>query len=355
MRPSDAAGSLASQLGPEPCSRVGASCAEMGRSSHNNGTVGRFDRNVASGMPHLSAAKSGREVLPNSLSSGVILALTASRTFAIGGRRRQQKHEATGERATLPAIQAGRLPLIPPSAGTRLCRRRTECHRNSRLGRRGALSAGTSAAMSCCGAPMPARCLQSLPTSTPSPPAAPTRLCSTPTTSSRVSTPSSGPICATKGVASTITFNIACGPIHVRTRKPSFGSRTPAAGLPGPTASRRAPTAPCGSSTSATNAKAVSTTSPATTISPASSTAITGLRSSRRRSTRRRAFRSSCGFLLVAIDNLGRINRSYGYETADQTISAVGKRIRTLMRGKDTLGRYWRQQIRHRAQGLHAG
>jgi diguanylate cyclase (GGDEF)-like protein len=51
-------------------------------------------------------------------------------------------------------------------------------------------------------------------------------------------------------------------------------------------------------------------------------------------------FRSSCGFLLVAIDNLGRINRSYGYETADQMISAVGKRIRTLMRGKDTLGRY---------------
>jgi diguanylate cyclase (GGDEF)-like protein len=51
-------------------------------------------------------------------------------------------------------------------------------------------------------------------------------------------------------------------------------------------------------------------------------------------------FRSSCGFLLVAIDNLGRINRSYGFETADQTISAVGKRIRSLMRGKDTLGRY---------------
>jgi diguanylate cyclase (GGDEF)-like protein len=51
-------------------------------------------------------------------------------------------------------------------------------------------------------------------------------------------------------------------------------------------------------------------------------------------------FRSSCGFLLVAIDNLGRVNESYGFEVADQVIGAVGKRIRSLMRGKDTLGRY---------------
>lgn len=51
-------------------------------------------------------------------------------------------------------------------------------------------------------------------------------------------------------------------------------------------------------------------------------------------------FRSSCGFLLVAIDNLARINDSYGYDIADEVIGAVGKRIRRLMRGKDTLGRY---------------
>jgi diguanylate cyclase (GGDEF)-like protein len=51
-------------------------------------------------------------------------------------------------------------------------------------------------------------------------------------------------------------------------------------------------------------------------------------------------FRSSCGFLLVAIDNLGGINRSYGYDTADQVIRVVSKRIRGLMRGRDTLGRY---------------
>ncbi len=51
-------------------------------------------------------------------------------------------------------------------------------------------------------------------------------------------------------------------------------------------------------------------------------------------------FRSSCGFLLVAIDNLARINESYGFDVADQVIGAVAKRLRSLMRGKDTLGRF---------------
>ncbi|HTV36418.1 MAG TPA: bifunctional diguanylate cyclase/phosphodiesterase [Xanthobacteraceae bacterium] len=51
-------------------------------------------------------------------------------------------------------------------------------------------------------------------------------------------------------------------------------------------------------------------------------------------------FRSSCGFLLVAIDNLARINESYGFDTADRVIVEVGKRLRSRMRGKDTLGRY---------------
>jgi diguanylate cyclase (GGDEF)-like protein len=51
-------------------------------------------------------------------------------------------------------------------------------------------------------------------------------------------------------------------------------------------------------------------------------------------------FRSSCGFLLVAIDNLARINESFGFETADQVIDAIAKRLRSHMRGKDTLGRY---------------
>jgi diguanylate cyclase (GGDEF)-like protein len=51
-------------------------------------------------------------------------------------------------------------------------------------------------------------------------------------------------------------------------------------------------------------------------------------------------FRSSCGFMLIAIDNLGRINESFGFDIADQVIAAVAKRLRTRMRGKDTLGRY---------------
>jgi len=51
-------------------------------------------------------------------------------------------------------------------------------------------------------------------------------------------------------------------------------------------------------------------------------------------------FRSSCGFLLVAIDDLSRINESYGYDIADEVIAAVAKRVRARMRGKDTLGRY---------------
>jgi diguanylate cyclase (GGDEF)-like protein len=50
--------------------------------------------------------------------------------------------------------------------------------------------------------------------------------------------------------------------------------------------------------------------------------------------------RSSCGFLLVAIDNLSRINESYGFDIADQVIAAVAKRVHSRMRGKDTLGRY---------------
>jgi diguanylate cyclase (GGDEF)-like protein len=51
-------------------------------------------------------------------------------------------------------------------------------------------------------------------------------------------------------------------------------------------------------------------------------------------------FRSSCGFLLVAIDNLARINEAYGFEVADEVIATVAKRIRPKMRGGDSLGRF---------------
>lgn len=49
---------------------------------------------------------------------------------------------------------------------------------------------------------------------------------------------------------------------------------------------------------------------------------------------------SSCGFLLVAIDNLGRINRAYGYDVADEVIGVVAKRLRGRMRGLDVIGRF---------------
>jgi diguanylate cyclase (GGDEF)-like protein len=51
-------------------------------------------------------------------------------------------------------------------------------------------------------------------------------------------------------------------------------------------------------------------------------------------------FRASCGFLLVAIDDLARINDGYGFDVADQVIATVAKRLRARMRNGDWLGRY---------------
>jgi diguanylate cyclase (GGDEF)-like protein len=48
----------------------------------------------------------------------------------------------------------------------------------------------------------------------------------------------------------------------------------------------------------------------------------------------------SCGFLLAAIDNLGRINEAYGYDVADEVIGVIAKRLRSRMRGVDILGRF---------------
>ena len=44
--------------------------------------------------------------------------------------------------------------------------------------------------------------------------------------------------------------------------------------------------------------------------------------------------------MLVAIDNLARINESYGFDVADEAIGAVAKRLRAKMRGGDQLGRF---------------
>ena len=52
------------------------------------------------------------------------------------------------------------------------------------------------------------------------------------------------------------------------------------------------------------------------------------------------AQRSSCGFMLVAIDKLARINEAYGFDVADEAINAVAKRLHAKMRGGDQLGRF---------------
>jgi diguanylate cyclase (GGDEF)-like protein len=44
--------------------------------------------------------------------------------------------------------------------------------------------------------------------------------------------------------------------------------------------------------------------------------------------------------MLVAVDNLDRINEAYGFDIADEVIAQVGKRIRRYLRGQDQLGRY---------------
>jgi diguanylate cyclase (GGDEF)-like protein len=52
------------------------------------------------------------------------------------------------------------------------------------------------------------------------------------------------------------------------------------------------------------------------------------------------AQRTTCGFMLVAIDKLARLNEAYGFSVADEAINAVAKRLRAKMRGGDQLGRF---------------
>ncbi len=63
---------------------------------------------------------------------------------------------------------------------------------------------------------------------------------------------------------------------------------------------------------------------------------------------------TSCGFLLVAIDNLGRINEAYGYDVADEVIGVVAKRLRGRMRAEDCLGRFSGNKFGIILQQLHA-
>lgn len=49
--------------------------------------------------------------------------------------------------------------------------------------------------------------------------------------------------------------------------------------------------------------------------------------------------RGSIGLLVAAVDSLAHVNEAYGFDIADEIIAAVGKRIRTRLRGGDLLGR----------------
>ncbi len=49
---------------------------------------------------------------------------------------------------------------------------------------------------------------------------------------------------------------------------------------------------------------------------------------------------TSFGFLLIGIDDLGRVNRSYGFDLADQVIGMVAQRLCSVMRTSDALGRF---------------
>src|SRR5260370_13877965 len=51
-------------------------------------------------------------------------------------------------------------------------------------------------------------------------------------------------------------------------------------------------------------------------------------------------FRTSCAFMLIGIDHLGRINDAFGFDVADAVISEVARRIRTRLRRGDVLGRF---------------
>src|SRR5262249_10124447 len=52
------------------------------------------------------------------------------------------------------------------------------------------------------------------------------------------------------------------------------------------------------------------------------------------------AKRASVGFLIVGIDDLAHVNRSYGFDVADEAIKAVADRLRSRMRGADRIGRF---------------
>lgn len=59
-------------------------------------------------------------------------------------------------------------------------------------------------------------------------------------------------------------------------------------------------------------------------------------------------------YLVLNIDNLGFLNRSYGYEAADEVIAGVADRLRSVVRGRDRLVRYAGNKLGILLQGCRA-
>lgn len=51
-------------------------------------------------------------------------------------------------------------------------------------------------------------------------------------------------------------------------------------------------------------------------------------------------YRASLGFLILSINHLGMLNRSFGFAVADQAIAAIAMRVARTQRQGDSLGRY---------------
>ena len=58
-----------------------------------------------------------------------------------------------------------------------------------------------------------------------------------------------------------------------------------------------------------------------------------------------RAEKGACAFAILAVNNLGTMNETYGYEVADEVISAIAEKLRKVMRVGDAIARYSRSKF----------
>ncbi len=58
-----------------------------------------------------------------------------------------------------------------------------------------------------------------------------------------------------------------------------------------------------------------------------------------------RGEKTSCAFVLLAVNNLDVMNDTYGYEVADEVIAAIAERLRKVMRIGDAIARYSRAKF----------